>query len=68
MTDYNKALLGWLSNETDRVWLSEPESMRLLAETIADGVLEYLAPVMNPGAGGTTKPGGTSKPKATGKP
>ena len=60
--------LGWLSNETDRVWLSEPESMRLLAETIADGVLEYLAPVMNPSTGVGTKPGGTPKPKATGKP
>lgn len=60
--------LGWLSSEVDRVWLSKPESMRLLAETIADGILEYLAPVMNPGAGGTTKPGGTSKPKVIGKP
>jgi N-acetylmuramoyl-L-alanine amidase len=60
--------LGWLSSEADRVWLSKPESMRLLAETIADGVLEYLAPVMNPNAGTTTSSGGTPKPKATGKP
>jgi N-acetylmuramoyl-L-alanine amidase len=64
--------LGWLSSETDRVWLSAPESMRLLAETISDGVLEYLAPVLNStGANGTdsgTKLGGTNKPKPTGKP
>jgi N-acetylmuramoyl-L-alanine amidase len=59
--------LGWLSSETDRVWLSNPESMRLLAETIADGVLEYLAPVLNSAGSGTT-PGGTTKPKPTGKP
>jgi N-acetylmuramoyl-L-alanine amidase len=57
--------LGWLSSETDRVWLSNPESMRLLAENIADGVLEYLAPVLNP-AGSGPKP--VTKPKATGKP
>jgi N-acetylmuramoyl-L-alanine amidase len=57
--------LGWLSSETDRVWLSNPESMRLLAETIADGVLEYLAPALNTSG---TGPGGTTKPKPTGKP
>jgi N-acetylmuramoyl-L-alanine amidase len=59
--------LGWLSSETDRVWLSNPESMRLLAETIAEGVLEYLAPALNSSGSGTT-PGGTTKPKTTGKP
>jgi hypothetical protein len=57
--------LGWLSSETDRVWLSNPESMRLLAETIAEGVLEYLAPVLN---NALTGPKPTSKPKTTGKP
>jgi N-acetylmuramoyl-L-alanine amidase len=59
--------LGWLSSESDRVWLSNPDSMRLLAETIADGVLEYLAPVMNTPTGSTNQ-GGTNIPKPTGKP
>jgi N-acetylmuramoyl-L-alanine amidase len=60
--------LGWVTSEADRVWMSNPESMRLLAENIADGVLEYLAPSLNrvgpkPASGGSTKP-----PKPTGKP
>ena len=57
--------LGWLSSETNRVWLNNPESMRLMAETIADGVLEYLAPALN-NAGSGASPGTTTKP--TGKP